>query len=140
MPLFANLAQMQARFEERQLIQLTDQAQVGAIDIAKIDQVLISADTLITGYIATRHRDTAALAGHPILTDIACDYAMSLLWKSDLPDWVKDRRKDAIAKLDKISAGTIKLDQGEETAAARPGQILTSGPDRQFGRDSLRGY
>ena len=140
MPLFADLAAMQARFEERDLIQLTDEAGAGVIDAARIDQVLTSSDALITGYVAARHRDTAALAGHAILTDIACDYALSLLWRSDAPEWVRDRRKLAIEQLTKISSGVIKLDQGEEQAAPRPGQILTSGPERRFSRDSLAGF
>lgn len=140
MPLFADLAAMQERFEERDLIQLTDEAGMGAVDEAKVDRALVSADALITGYIAARHRDTASFAGNPILIDIACDYAFSLLWKSDPPEWVSDRRKMAIARLEKISAGTIKLDQGEEQAAPRPGQILTSGPERRFDRDTLGGY
>lgn len=140
MPLFADLTAMQARFEEADLIQLTDEAGAGVIDVAKIDQKLASADALITSYIAVRHKDTASFAGHPVLTDVACDYAFSLLWKSDPPKWVEDRRKLALSTLDKISNGSVKLDQGVETAAARPDQIITSGPERRLGSDSLRGF
>lgn len=139
-PLFANLAAMLERFEERHLIQLTDEAGAGAIDEARVAQVLASSDALITAYVAARHRDTATLAGHPILTDVACDYAFSLLWKSDPPEWVMTRRREAIARLEKIAAGTIKLDAGQEEAAPRPGQVLTSGPERAFDRDSLKGF
>lgn len=139
MPLFADLTAMQARFEEADLIQLTDEAHAGVIDAAKVDRALASADALITSYVANRHNDTAGFAGHPVLTDVACDYAFSLLWKSDPPEWVKDRRKLALATLDKISSGAVKLDAGEETAAARPGQILTSGPERKLG-GNLGGY
>lgn len=139
MPLFADLTAMQARFEEADLVQLTDEAGAGVIDAARIDSVLASADALITSYIAVRHRDTASFAGHKVLADVACDYAFSLLWKSDPPKWVEDRRKLALTTLDKISNGSVKLDQGEETAAARPGQILTSGPERKLG-GNLDGY
>lgn len=140
MPLFADLAAMQARFEERDLVQLTDEAGAGEIDAATVNSRLVSADALITSYVAARHKDVPALAGHPLLTDIACDYAFSLLWRSDMPDWVKDRRKLAIETLKNISSGAVKLDQGEETAPPRPGQIHVSGPERRFGRDSLDGY
>lgn len=140
MPLFANLADMQARFEERDLIQLTDEAGTGDLDVARIDKALTSADTLITSYVAARHRDTAALAGHDLLTDIACDYAFSLLWRSELPDWVSTRRKEALARLGDIAKGVIKLDAGVEEAPPRPGQILTSGSERRFDRSSLDGY
>ena len=37
-------------------------------------------------------------------------------------------------------AAPLMLDAGEETAAPRPGQILTSTADKQFGRDNLGGF
>lgn len=140
MPLYADLAAMQARYEERDLVQLTDVANAGTVDEARIDQSLAKADALIKGYVASRHGDAAALAGHPLLSDIACDLAFADLWRSDPPEFVKLRRKEAVESLKAIAAGTIKLDNGVEEVAPRPGQILTSGPDRLFGRDNLGGY
>lgn len=140
MPLFADLAAMQARFEERDLIQLSDQDDTGAIDAAAIEAKLASADALITSYVAARHKDVAGLAGNRLLTDIACDYAFALLWRSDPPEWVKDRRDAAIKQLGDIAKGTIKLDGGTEEAAARPGQILFQSDEQRFSRDKLSGY
>lgn len=140
MSTFATVADMQARFEERDLIQLTDTDGAGVIDAAKIEQQLGSADAMIIGYIAARYRDTASFAGHQVLRDVACDYAFSLLWRSDLPEWVAQRRSAAIGTLTAISKGTIKLDQGEEQAVARPDAIIVSGPERNFSRDRLAGY
>ena len=140
MPLFADITAMQERFKERDLIQLTDDAGSGAVDGAKVDRALASADALIIGYIAARYQDTASFAGQAILTDVACDYAFSLLWQSDAPDWVLAKRKAAVATLKDIAAGTVKLDAGTDTAAPRADQILTSGPDRRFSRDSMGGY
>lgn len=140
MPLFADLAAMQARFEEADLVQLTDSANAGVIDAAVIDAKLASADALIISYIAARHRDTSSLGGHSLLTDIACDYAFSLLWRSDPPEWVTSRRKEALARLKDIQSGVIKLDQGEGEVAARPGQILITSDPQRFSRDKLGGY
>lgn len=140
MPLFADLAAMQARFEERDLVQLSDASGTGAIDPDRIDQALARADATIKGYVAARHADAEGQAGNALLTDIACDLAFADLWRSDLPEWVKDRRKAALGQLADISVGKIKLDNGEEQAAPRPGQILTSGPDRALSRDGLRGF
>ncbi|WP_067734487.1 phage protein Gp36 family protein [Novosphingobium naphthalenivorans] len=140
MPLFADLAAMQARFEERDLIQLSDAGNTGAIVASVIEDKLSSADALIISYVAARHGDAAALAGNALLTDIACDYAFSLLWRSDPPEWVLMRRKDAVRRLEDISKGVIKLDSGTEEAAPRPGQIrITSDPQR-LSRTSLEGY
>ena len=140
MPLFATLAAMQARFEERDLVQLTDVAGAGVVDAARIDQALVKADAIITGYVAARHADAAGLAGNPMLADVACDLAFADLWRSEQPEHVKQRRKEAVETLKAISAGSIKLDGGTEEAAPRPGQILTSGPERRLSRDSLAGY
>ncbi len=140
MPIFASVADMQARFEERDLIQLTDADGAGVINEVKVEDALGSADALIIGYIAARYQDVPAFAGHAILKDAACDYAFSLLWKTDIPKWVEDRRKLAIETLTRISSGTIKLDQGSEQATARPDAILIGGTPRVFGRDTLGGF
>ena len=140
MPLFADLAAMQARFEERDLIQLSDGDNSGAIDAGVIDAKLVSADALITSYVAARHKDVASLAGSQLLTNIACDYAFSLLWRSDLPKWVEDRRDQALKQLGHIASGKIKLDSGTEEAAPRPGQIRVSSDPQRFSRDKLSGY
>lgn len=140
MPLYADLAAMQARFDSRDLIELSDAAGTGALVPERIDQSLIVADNLIRGYVAARHKQVEALAGNPLLTDIACDLAFADLWRSDLPEWVKDKRKTALSKLADISAGKIKLDSGEEEAAPRPGAIHISSAPQRFGRDRLEGY
>jgi phage gp36-like protein len=139
-PIFADLAAMQVRFEARDLLQLSDHENTGELVPARIEDKLTSADALITGYIARRHRNTAQFAGNAILRDIACDYAFYLLWRSDPPDWVIDRKKHAIKQLEQIASGTLMLDAGEEVAAPRPGQILTSTDPKRFGRDSLGGF
>lgn len=140
MPLFADLADMQARFEARDLLELSDHENTGALVTSRIDAALESADALITGYVARRHNNTAQFAGQAILRDIACDYAFYLLWRSNPPEWVVERKKHAMKQLEQIASGTLKLDQGEETAPARPGQILTTSDRQKFGRDQLENY
>ena len=70
MPIFADLAAMQARFEARDLLQLTDHENTGTLVENRIINALDSADALITGYVASRHRNTAQFAGKT-LTDSA---------------------------------------------------------------------
>ncbi len=140
MPLFATLADMQARFEERDLVQLTDEAGTGEIDTARVDAALTRADAMITGYVARRHKNVALLAGNQLLADIACDLTFHELWRSDRPDHVKDRHKDAMKRLADISAGTIVLDGGQEIAEPRPDAIMFPGQPNTFGRDSLTSF
>lgn len=140
MPLFATLADMQARFEARDLIQLTDEEGTGEIDAARVDAALTRADGIITGYVARRHKDVALLAGNQLLSDIACDLAFAELWRSDRPEHVKDRHKDAMKRLDDISTGKIVLDGGQEVAEPRPDAIMFPGQPNTFGRDSLKSF
>lgn len=140
MPLFADLDAMQARFEPRDLLQLTDHEDTGEIVSARIDQAIDSADATIRSHVAARHKDVDTLAGNPVLTDIACDIAFFRLWRSDPPDWVKERWKAAMRALEAIRDGKTKLDGGTEEAPARPGQILTATDQRRFGRDNLGSY
>ena len=81
----------------------------------------------LENHVARRHRDTASLAGNAILRDIACDYAFYLLWRSDAPDWVIERKKSAIRQLEQIADGKLMLDQGEETAAPLAGSACSGG-------------
>ena len=140
MPLFATLADMQARFEERDLIELTDEAGTGDIDVARVDASLTRSDAIITGYVARRHKDVALFAGNQLLKDIACDIALHDLWRSDAPDRVKDRHKDAMKRLSDISSGALVLDGGQEVAEPRPDAILFPGRTNTFGRDSLTSF
>ena len=77
MPVFADLAAMQARFEARDLLELSDQDGSGELDQARIDRALESADATILSHIAARHKDAAALAGNPVLTDAGCVHTHS---------------------------------------------------------------
>lgn len=138
MPLFANLADMQARFEPNDLIQLTDGDD--APDQARIDIALGKADAAIKSYVARRHKNVPGLAGHALLTEIACDIAFYELHRSDPPDKVANQHKAAMKQLQDIANGTAKLDDGEEEEAPRPGAILTGGPSKKFSRDSLGRY
>lgn len=140
MPVFANLAAMQERFEPDDLLQLSDAANTGALNADRIDQALESADATITSHIARRHKDVAALAGNAVLTDAACDIAFFRLWRSNAPDWVKDRWKAAMAGLKDIADGKTKLDGGTEEAAPRPGAIHTSGDTKKFGRSNMGAF
>lgn len=137
--MYATLADMLARFDEADLVQLTDQAGAGVIDEARVNTALTSASTLIDGYVAMKYR-TSSVPIPSLLVDVACDIARHRLFRDTPPDAVVAARKAAIDTLDKIQKGTIKLDAGEETLVARPGAIRVDRRDRLFGRDSMGGF
>lgn len=57
MPIFATSADMQdGRFPTRDLIELTDDAGAGVIDIANLNRALVQADNEINGYLLCQDR------------------------------------------------------------------------------------
>lgn len=136
---YATLADMLDRFEQAELVQLTDEAGAGEIDEAKVAMALGSAAGKIDGYVAARHKLPLSTVP-PILVDIACDLARFRLWKNTAPEAVAKAATAATQMLRDISAGTIRLDQGVETEAERPGAIVINDPGRVFSRDTLKGF
>lgn len=136
--IYAAIAHMTARFEESELIQLTDLAEAGVIDEARLAQALVEADNRINASVATRY--ALPLAEVPdILVDGACDIARYRLYRSTPPEHVVTRYKDFIKLLDQIAAGTVQLQgQGAPPPAATGGAQIVS-RERLFSRDSMRG-
>lgn len=139
MPRFAQIADLTARYGAAALAQISDGPDGVTPDAVRVTRALDDADALIDGYVAARHADTTRFDGHPLLMPIAVAIAWSKLWTSDRPDHVKDDHAAAIRQLEAISAGKIKLDQGSEAEAPRPGQIAHSG-GRILDRTSLGGF
>lgn len=137
MPRFAQLTDMEARFEQLDLVQLTDGTD-GDYDSARLTAALETADATINGYVARRHGDTTLLEGNDLLTKIGCDLAFVDLWKSDPPEWVVKRSDAAMRMLRDIADGKIMLDQGVEVAPPRPRAVQFDGPARRFGSDAMR--
>lgn len=141
MPIFASTADMQdGRFPQRDLIQLTDDAGTGAIDLGNLERALNQADNEINGYVAAKYKRVDAGSPVPaLLTDLACHIARYRLFRHGSPtDQVQKNYDQAVAQLRDIARGTIKLDLGEEVLIERDGQILVESADRLFTRDSMR--
>ncbi|WP_066667354.1 MULTISPECIES: gp436 family protein [unclassified Sphingomonas] len=138
--MYATLADMLARFEESELVQVVDAADLADPVLAtRVDAAILRAGTLINAHVAAKYR-TGTDPVPPLLTEIACDLARHALYRSAPPETVVDRRDKAMALLKDIAKGVIKLDAGEEALPERPGAILVERPDRLFGRDRLSGY
>ncbi len=141
MPIFATIADMQARIAARDLVELTDDAATGTMDVARVEQALAQADNEINSYVAAYYkRIDASTPVPPLLTDLACDIAYYRLFRIGSPtERAEKLYAAAIAKLRDISRGVAKIDQGEKTFEERPAQILVDSSDRLFTRDSMRG-
>jgi len=104
------------RFEERELIQLTDRHDTGSIDTAVLDKVLADADAKIDSYLVGRY--PLPLASAPrTLTIYACDIARYLLHDNHATEQVTKRYDDAIRFLERVAKGDISIGA---TAAGTP--------------------
>lgn len=140
MPLYATLADMQARYEASDLLQLTDQADAGVIDAGAVTSAITDASAVITGHVARRHSNIDLIADNPLLNMYCCQIAYRKLWRDTPPDSIQKAHDDALKELLKISRGDVVLDEGEEIAPPRPDAIHTDSAPKKMSRDSLGGY
>ncbi len=136
---YATIADMTARFDAAELVQLTDDAGTGEIDDARVQLAIDQAGTAIDAHVSAYYkRIDAALPVPAILTDIACDIARYRLFRQGVPpEHIKTLFDSAMRQLRDIAAGKLKLDLGEETFEARPGMILVESQERHFTRKSM---
>jgi len=137
--IYATLADMQATFPERDLVQLSDWDGAGDLDQERIERAIAKAGTKIDGYVSAKYGDRTGLPVPDLLRELACDIAFFELYRSTPPEGVTKKHDAAIATLRDIAKGTVKIDVGVVDAVpARPGAIHFKGRKR-FSRDELDG-
>lgn len=142
MPAYAIAQDLQDRYPEQDLIQLTDPDGV-VLDVGRLDRALADASDEIDGYLQGRYQlPLAEVPKH--LKLLACDIALyRLLVLRPLGD-IEDARKryeDALRYLRQVSRGEVQLGLSAQDVAAPQG----SGPEmisptRVFDRDGMRGF
>ncbi|MCF7963976.1 MAG: DUF1320 domain-containing protein [Methylobacter tundripaludum] len=105
---YCTLQNLEDRFGESELIQLTDESNVGAIDAVIVNRAITDADAEINSYLTAY---TLPLANVPANFELmACDLVRFYLYKNQIPDVVDTRYKKAIRYLEKVAEGKIKLE------------------------------
>lgn len=107
---YATVADLQAAFGERELVELTDRAEpsFGIVDTAVAQAALDRAEAVIDGYLAGRYA-LPLPAVPPILAGIACDLARHALYITAMPDVVQARYEAAMKSLKAIGDGVMAL-------------------------------
>lgn len=125
------------RFGEQDAIGLTDRTGAGVVDTAVLTAALDEADAEITPYLAPRYAIPLATVPR-ILVGYVCDIARYRLTggSASETDAVRNRYKDAVAFLDKVSRGQISLGLDAAGGKAQPANTVRfSTPNgRVFGR------
>lgn len=131
---YATQADLETRFKQQELIELTDEANLGVINAAAVSVALADADAEINGYLAGRHTLPLTQTS-PELVRLACDIARYRLYDTKATEQVKARYDDAIKKLRDVSSGkaSLGIDQASQPVAVAGGATISSG-GRDFGR------
>ena len=138
---YATKADMLKRYEEQELIQLTDNVEpyTGEIVDAILDNALDDASAMIDLYLGSLY-DLPLAETPAALVNIACVIAFHGLNRNSMTDEIRAAYEDAEKRLDKITKGIIKLDVGGSEPKSAAAMAKVSAPDRIFNRDTLKGF
>lgn len=136
---YATKPDMIKRFGEAEVIALTDRDGLGVIDDVVLDGALAEADAEVDPYMAPRH--TLPLSSVPkIISGFACDIARYRLCGAGVTETeeVRNRYKDAVKFLERVSKGEIGLGLDAANNVAKPANMVQfSAPgSRVFDRGS----
>lgn len=125
------------------VIQLTDDANTGVVNDTILGNIRNDISELIDTYLRARY--TVPVDPTPaILTNIEADLLAHKLYTRrpnyEIPDSIKELKNDAMATLNKLASGAIRLDDNTPDPGAS--QILTNktSTDRIFPSDILDTY
>lgn len=137
---YATQADLEARFKQQELIELTDEGGLGVIDAAVVAVALSDADTEINGFLAGRYTLPLAQSSDELVR-LACDIARYRLYDARATDQVRARYDDAVKKLRDVSKGVASLgiDQANQPVAVAGGASISSG-GRDFSRAGRGGW
>lgn len=135
---YATQQNMIDRFEEKELIDLTDRTNLGVINTVVLGQALADADAKIDGYLSSRY----VLPLNPIPTSlvrIACDLARYFMYDNHATEEVRNRYKDAEKFLISLGKGEITL--GPDPSGTQvSGSPEVSAPPRIFTNTTLQDF
>jgi phage gp36-like protein len=118
--MYTTQADIVDRYGTEELIQLTDRAGLGVIDVAVLDRAIADANAEIDGYLATRYQLPLAETP-PALTRIASDIARYLLYDDAVTDSVSERYDNAVKFLRSVARGDVSLVQQAGSTAETAG-------------------
>jgi phage gp36-like protein len=139
--MYADKTAMLKRYEEKELIQLTDMIEpyTAAIVDAVLNNALEDATSTIDMYIGSKYRLPLGSIP-PALEEMACVLAFYRLNRGRTTEELRQDYEDVLKRLTDIAAGKIRLDfQGDEPQSQAEIAAVDA-PNRTFNRDTLKGF
>ena len=135
------VAIIKQRIPEDDLIQLTDDNEIGAVDSDVVDGVISQQDELINGYLRGRY-DVPLDPVPGLVASLAIDLCAYAFYcrraHIEIPEPIEKSYNNALKLLREIQSGTVLL--GTETGEASLGTAQSSGPGRIFDSDTLANF
>jgi phage gp36-like protein len=138
---YCTLEDIKSHIPEQNLIQLTDDENLGIINETRVNDAIDYADQLIGGYL--RGRYTLPLDPVPgLVKKLSIDFSIFWLYSRrfelEMPEGMMNRYKNALKILEMIQRGTVSLGTAEGTTP-EPGEYKTNKTlnDRVFSKNVL---
>ncbi len=129
---------------EELLVQLTDDEDTGAVNLARAEEAIAQADAEIDSYCGERL--SVPLSPAPeMVRKLSVDIAIYNLYSRmvrEMPEVRAERYRNAVRKLEGIARGIISLGIAESPASSSSARAETNRPEdgNVFSRDKLRGF
>lgn len=139
--MYAQRADMIARFGESEVVLLTDRARNGQIDDAVLAAALQTATDEVDVYLSGRYPLPLPTAPR-ILIGVACDIARYRLVGNEVneTDPIRQRYHDAVRLLENLATGKVKLGLPASSTPPVIGGVKVSGGTRTFSSQTLADY
>lgn len=133
MTTYATLADLVARFGEREIAQLTNRDGLDVIDSSVADQALADANAEAEAYLAARYPVPPAPVPQ-VLVMVVCNIARYRLYDDAAPEEVRRRYEDAARLLARIASGEISIGPAQSAPTHAQTAQLVGGSPAVFGR------
>lgn len=140
---YSTLDDIKKLLPELAIVQLTDDEDLGAVNLARVSEAIAQADAEIDSYCGGRY--TVPFATVPdIVKKCSVDIAIYNLYSRKvevIPETRAERYKNAIRQLGDIAKGIITIGEAEDDVPEAGGvQINTTTDDRIFTKDTMGGF
>ncbi|ACL05239.1 protein of unknown function DUF1320 [Desulfatibacillum aliphaticivorans] len=140
---YSTISDILVQLDEQTLIQLTDDAGLGAVNQSVVSAAIEDADSEIDSYCGSRY-DVPLSTATGMIGKISVDIALHNLWSrrsQGPPDSVEKRYANAVRFLRDVSAGKVTLGANAPTEPESSGpRSTTDKADRIFTQDTLRDF
>lgn len=135
---YCSLQDLINRFNEQDLIDLTDEHGTEEIDLTKVASAIADVDSFIDSYLASQF--ALPFASVPaVLNQLACDIVRYRLYKHGAPEHITKLFNDAVSSLRAIGKGEMSLGLADPSPQSA-GEVKHTTPGRKFTFDTLKGF